>query len=313
MHRTRLPLRALAAALALGATFACASPRNFFAEYEKSLDTTYKTLEAGDPEGAARQAQDLLAATGGDAETFRVQRFYAVWLLTQAHVRASLGKPFIPEPPPPPSALSLGSSNARTERAETSHVVATMLYAFYGAEAHPKVRGASMKEGDTELLPPALRALSPDVLSDNLDLCRLVVYARLGFTEDIHGVLSRSPEMQTLEKANARMDYAHLDPGMRPWVHYTLFDFLKSRDEAEAFRFGVSAWNHAANTQGTLSEHELDTVARWLPKTSTYVFKCKQCKLQADPQMLRIGHCRNDQTPLLDFFPDRKSSTPPGS
>lgn len=296
----------LATALALLGTLAACKGPNPFAENEKRLRADLEKLDSGQLASASGDLESLLASTAGDADELKVQRYYAAYLLTQAHVRASLGAAFIKDAARSSSTGIGGSTSA--SGAEIAHIVATMMWANEGKELAAKAKGGALREDGVELLPPGLRELSPQLAESGLDVAMLVVYARLGFEDRVSKTLDASTALYKLENCEKLLDEARVEAGLRPWVYRTLFEYLRTRDEPGAYKFGVRLLETADASGGTLDKHATDAVIEWIRNGSHFVFRCGSCKQPVVPE---LRACQNDQTPHLSFYAEPKPETKP--
>jgi hypothetical protein len=286
------------------ASSACSSTNPFVAHRAQLADASQK-IGASQHGAAARELETLLAETGPDAKKFAAQRYYAYYLLTQAHMRASVSDAFLKEAAPSVARSGIGSATGGDGKQPSTvgHLVAGELYASLAKDAFPSARGAALVEQGEEVLPKELANTDFDTAQTNLALCELVVQAELGFQSNVERTLDNSNEMWTDAGAIRLLDRTQFDKSLRPWIYFTLFDYLKTRNEPAAYRFGVLAMEHAKDAQGALGSKRLAGIVTWIKSGSRYVFKCPQCNSDAVPEM---HACPTDQTPLIDFFASEK-------
>jgi hypothetical protein len=301
-------VRSAAGLLAAFAVSACSSPNPFIAHREQLADSFGK-VSASQYGTAARELETVLAETNDDAKKFAVQRFYAMYLLTQAHMRASVKDSFLKEPAPTLARSGIGAASEGDSKQPSTvgHLVAAMMYASFAKDTYPAARGGQLVEKGEEVLPHELSGFDVETAQINLELCMLVVQAELGFESNVERTLDNSNEMWTDAGAIRLLDRTHFDTSLRPWVFYTLFDYLKTRNEPAAYRFGVLAMEHAGDANGTLGTKRTAGIIHWIKEGSHFVFKCPQCNSAAVPEM---HACPTDQTPLIDFFAAERAPKP---
>ncbi len=292
--------RSLAASVVVVACAACSGP-NKYLEYQKRLSADVEKVQAGQLATAGRDLEALIASTAADADTLKVQRYYAAYLLTEAHVRASLGSPFIKDAQRVASGGIGGMSD--DDGSEISHVVATMLWANYAKELAAKAKNGALRQDGVELLPESLRDLSPQAAESALDVAMLVVYARLGFEDRVAKTLDASAALYKLEACEKLLDDARVQRGLRPWVYQTLFAYLRTRDEPAAYKFGVRLLETVEASGGTLSKQASDDVVKWIRSDAKFAFRCPGCNQPIVPE---LRACQNDQTPHLSFYAELK-------
>ena len=300
--------RTVASLLAALAVAACSSPNPFIA-YREQLADSFGKVDAAQYGAASRQLETVLAETNDEAKKFAVQRYYALYLLTQAHMRASIKDAFLKEPAPSGARSGIGAASDGDSKqpSTTGHLVAAMMYASLAKDIFPAAHGGSLVEDGEEVLPHELSGFDVETASINLDLCMLVVQAQLGFGANVERTLDNSNELHTDAGAKRLLDRTHFDTSLRPWIYFTLFDYLKTRNEPSAYRFGVLAMESAGDANGTLGPKRNAAIIRWIKEGSNYVFKCPQCNSAAVPEM---HACPTDQTPLIDFFAAERAAKP---
>lgn len=301
-------------ALALGAS-ACASKRNYGDEFRGRLEVAHGDLVAGRLEAARDRATDILGSTAAlekDAGDFRLQRLYAVWILTQAHAVASSGAGFLPAPEEKGlvSAAQVSGTPSRTQ--SVAHLVATSTFSSYAAAWSRGLESAPSVAGDTQLLPDDLRGLAVVDLAAGMVLCQLAVHTRLGFQSTANGLIqSLPPEWMRYQSLDEQMDRARLPEGLRAWVHYGYFRYLSRRatDHDRAFRFGVRALELAEAAAGTFDTRLVDEIQDWYlgvgPNASAYRFVCP--RTDEAPERGLLHGVQDPTSRLIDYLGVKRS------
>ncbi len=260
-------MRAARACLALAlACAACSSPRGFD-QARARLGTGLSALEAGDERAVDREACAVLAATQDDPRAHALQRFFAAWLLAQAHARAAEGAPFLEESTSARGAIGpIGRREAEPDRrpAPDAHRVASVYHAsqaraLYGAAA----RSGPTREG-TSLVPDALWDFGVDAADANLQILLATTYHRLGFRSEVAKTLARSPELLELARALETLERYRVPAALRPWSCAMVFDHLRATNEEEAYRFAVAAIEGGERFGHALPAPEVARLEDWI-------------------------------------------------
>lgn len=258
----------LGLALALCAA-ACAAKKNFAEEFRGRLEVAHGDLASGRLEAARDRATGILSDTAAldkDAGDFRLQRLYAVWILTQAHAFASTGAGFLPAPEERGlvSAAQLVGVPPLTQ--SVAHLVAASTFSSYAAAWSRGLETAPRVAGETQLLPDDLQDLAVEDVAAGMVLCQLGVHTRLGFQGTANSLIqSLSSEWMSYQGLDKQMEASRLPEGMRAWVHYGYFRYLMRRatDHDRAFRFGVRALELAEANSGSFDTRRVDEIQEW--------------------------------------------------
>lgn len=257
------PPLALKAALTLA--LACAAPRPSDAGRAQLADALAR-LSAGDLEGVDEQACALFADTQAEAGANALPRFFAGWLLAQAHARAAESGPFLRERTHAASRIgALGQRDDPERRpAVDSHRLATIYHAsqaraLYGAAA----RSGRERQGD-ELVPAELLDFGVEQADANLQILLATTYSRLGFTSEVAKSLARSPELLQQESAVEALQRYRVPPELRPWTCAMVFDHLRDADEEQAYRFAIVALEGQQRFGHGLPQREIARLEEWI-------------------------------------------------
>lgn len=290
-----------AAAATLAVSLAACSSSNPYVAHRESLARAEASLGEGRLQGATSELEGLIGATSGDHRKFAVQRFYAAYLLSRAHLAGSMGRPWYRDPQASRSAgIGLGSGTSG-EASETAHLVASMLYSSYGVDwAGGAASGNRVVDGEP-LLPDSLAALEVERAKAGLELGQLAVYSRLGFDDRVSGILDSSPMLHALDGCEAVLDRAEAQAELRPWVYLTLHRYLATRDELAAFPFAMRAIDAG---EGSLPGGVVPALSTWITRDAGYVWKCPECNAPLVPE---LGSCQIDQTSAYEFYAERRA------
>jgi hypothetical protein len=294
-----------AIALLLPGLAACGSVNKYKAPYDQ-LCVAQEDVDAGSFEHGARVCETVLADTSRAQDDFLLQRFYASYLLAQAHARASLGAPFL-EDPEPLGAVAIGvgnaSSGAAPERSTSpAHLVATVSHVSTALAIAGGAREKPSNVEGQELLPSELSSFGVEPATDNLKILALVAFARLHCPDNAAAILANSTALLQLESCKRHLEAARIPAGLRPWVCWSTYRYLRDRSDQpgqrEAYRFALAALEDGGAAGGTIDKPMQDEFAQWLRAGAAYVFKCPRCKNELIPGR---RSCVSDGEPALEF------------
>jgi len=252
--------------LVLTATLGCKSA-NPYTEKRLVLEQSLEDLEAGRYRDSVFRLQKLLAETSEEPEAHALQRFFAAYLLTEAHERASHGESFLEEPGPRTSYT--GAPRSRPSR--LGHLKAMTYHSGFGHSSYELARRSPLEHENERKLPEELEALGTERACTYLNLCFLAIHAELDFQDRIDEFLSSVPEWVDLERCEELMDEVSLRPEVRPWVHLAVFEYLKDRDERNAYRFAIRA-RETGQGAPAFGEERRERLARWITHESSFRF-----------------------------------------
>lgn len=260
----------IAPLLVIACALACHAPQ---AKPKDDLDAqvalAFEANGRGEFESAAHTADLVLGVAHGRSPRSALVRFGAAMVAAEAHVRAAENH--------------VGGD-------ELAHWIAATRYFQLARDAATQARKAS---GGQQVEDALRRA----------DLEELAIHARLGFTASANAFLERSPQLLTAaacqQALGATTSAGQGAMSSAPWIHLALFDFLRTRDELEAYRFGVLAIDRSAAAHDALDAHRLEAIDEWIRTGSTFEFHCPKCDLEVTPS---LHACANDQTPNLEFI-----------
>lgn len=259
-------MRALALFAAVASTYACASDRNHAEEFRKQLGGAYARLEEGQLQEAERAAMDMLgasAALSDDAGDFRLQRLYALWIVTQANATAAVGEGYLDVPE---RVADAGRKERVREIRSVGHLVAATLYASYTADRSRGLGNAPRVHDGTELLPERVRDLGVEDVRHATTLTHIAVSARLGLQGQVNASIADAPrEWLRYQDLDAQMERSRVPAALRAWVHYGFFRRATKRpaDHDAAFRFGVRALEISEETGASLPVRVRDRIEDW--------------------------------------------------
>lgn len=302
--RTPTPLRpftihgALAALLALSAACSSVNP------YEVNRDllaSAGKSLAAEDSAAAARTAEKLYAARAAEAGEYRLQRFHALALATQAHMQAAAKKPFL-------DSENAGAGIGAARLGDVPHLVAATYYASLAKDLAPGAKQDKLTVEGVKLLPPDLESVGVELAQKRLDLYRIVALSRLGFASTVRNEIDAWPELATPEKVDELIGELALEKEVVPWVYYTLFHAAAGGDDRVVYTFGAKARVAAAGAKGALPNERGDELVQWVrnkAEKEKLLFCCQTCRKPFPADKLR---CLDDSTPITTFFAMKSSN-----
>lgn len=258
--------RPILIALALSATFGCKSA-NPYAENRLVLEQSLLDLEAGRYRESAFRLQKLLAETSEKSEAHALQRFFAAYLLTETHDRASHGAGFLEEP----GARTAYTNRPRPRPSRLGHLMAMTYHSGFGRSSFEMARRSPLEHEGERKLPEELEELGIERACTYLNLCFLAIHAELDFQDRIDEFLTDVPEWIDLERCEVLMDEVTLTPEVRPWVHLAVFEYLKERDERNAYRFAIRARETSQDVEA-FGEERRHQLAGWITEESSFQF-----------------------------------------
>jgi hypothetical protein len=232
MHTPRSILRTLLAA-ALSMAAACSSVNPYEVNREALL-LAQKNLAGDNSSAAARGAERLYAGRADEADKFRLQRYFALYLASMAHMQAAVKGPFLAEESGTPG---IGSPR----NSDVPHLVAAGYYAGLARDLAPKARGEKAAALGTKLLPADLEAVGVEAAGRRLDLYRMVALTRLGFSSTVQNEFDAWPELSKPESCDEILSQLALEKEIVPWVYYSLFRLTQAGDERIAYTFGAKS------------------------------------------------------------------------
>jgi hypothetical protein len=287
--------------LGLFALGACSSP-NPYAGPQKQLAQDSKRIQSGEYQAAARDLERLLVSTDREDPGARLQALYAAHLLTQAHALASLGAPYLREP-----TVETGLGGGAPRHSGVGHVVAASMYAALGRELAANVDKAPREHKGVKLLPAEFDGFEPKDVRANLALFQMVALARLGFDERVRDFIAGSAELHSFEACGALLERLRVAPGLRPWIHASVFDYLRRSEstEPESYKFAVQALVASTGTGGAFDPRRREELATWIRSGSNYEYRCPEHRILVQPE---LGRCQEIgcERALFEFTPQRK-------
>lgn len=280
MNPIRFPFRAVilrAAAFAPVLLAAACGSANPFVENRQALDAANQKLLAGDFAATDSVLQGLVLKTNPEAGRFALQRYFAAYLLSRAQMESALrmtGEQWLP--------TLVGST-----------------YFMNFAEAWSAAAKASPAADETKepMLPEALATFGVDNAQAYLNLCWLVVCARLGFQNEVAEVCGAEPRLATVESAEKLSHDLGMTDEARPWLLWSLFQHQKVRDERVAYRFGIRARELGRSVAGSFPAARGDEIVHWIQSESKFVFK-STAGVEFDPKAER---CSQTGEPNISF------------
>lgn len=272
--------------------------------YEK-LELAMVSLDTGHEDDAVGELEALLAHTQEEAERFALQRFYASYLLTQAHVRAFRSdRAFLyEEVPVDPSLAGLVDASGRRPSVN-AHLMASLLHAHdasaqlaaqIGAE-----REAMLEDGTIRPLLPA-RLMDFDVadVGKYLSLARLAALGELGFEDDVREIVSRVPDLGTVAGCEGLIESARIHEDARAELFVFQFRAFRPTDREQSFKFAVRALEEANNGDGTfdLAESVTDEINAFMESG----FRCISCDTSVSGGFI---YCPEDGSRYMDTVKD---------
>ncbi len=266
--------------LLLAALSACATPTLHGAN-RLSLDLAQSNLNAGQY-GQLRQVTNaLIFSTQAHRKEYRLQRGAATYLAAQASLQELLDLP---------STREIEVEKGESWDPQLSPAARCMRELSYGLDWLPE---DADEQALRDLWPVPLAELGPLELRHNLELTRLALLGRLGFSEDPVGI---STSLANLESCLGRMESCQFPAEARPWVQLMIFEELRGERPSEAYRFAAQAL-----FKGLPGPIE-DQLRVWIGEDSGWEFRCPKTQHLVDLGQERCP----DGIPIVEFVPKRK-------
>ena len=283
------------AAIALGALLASGcSTQKIYTTNQATLVSALNDLESGEAtrlKRAEASARSVLVATGGVEKDYRVQRFFAQYLMARSHMEASAGGAFLTEPKQK-SAVSLGNGPSQ-QPSPVAHLVATSYHAGYGLDWYATAVGQPLTVEKQALLPPELEALGVEGAGKHLQLCLLATYSRLQFEEQSNIILEAigATDLQALEGI---VDAGAASPSMKPWIYRAMWNRLKKKEPREAYKFAARALESADDLKLGADNVHGQAISQWFSSTS-HRFVCPDCETEVRVDSRKCKSCRGSE------------------
>ncbi len=244
---------------------------------QATLSSALKDIESGQPaslERAEASARSVLVSTTDVAKNYRLQRFFAQYLLARLHMEASAKGAFLKEPQVEDS-IGLGGG-ARARGSEVAHLVATSYHSAYGIDLYPSAVGQPLTIKGQALLPPELQAMGVDSAGKHLQLCLLTAYKRLRFEEMTAQILDGigATDLATL---NQIVEDGQASSSMKPWIYRAMWARLKGADPQDAYQYAAACLESADDLEPGAENIHGKAIATWLEE-STFKFVCSSCE-----------------------------------
>jgi hypothetical protein len=202
-------------------------------------------------------------------------RFWAAFVLAEAHGLAAVNGAFVEELSSTGriGAIGTGASGPRPARASpVAHLVASVYHAGVARSLAQGAASAGAHADARSLLPAALRELSPADAAANLQVLVTCAYHRLGFEGEVARALEGNSELLRLEDALAFLERVQVRTELRPWFCAAVFEHLTSRNEREAYRFGVIAVEGEERFGSALAGEEIRRIEDWIVEDARVMF-----------------------------------------
>jgi len=271
----RLRVAGLLAGLALAACKSSQVPEDNRRRLEAALWSPDASAVA-----QVRRLEAVLVDTDAAPEDFALQRFYAAYLLAQVHARAAVDGPFLAEQSTSGDRIGAIGRRAAGSSAErpspTAHLVAAEHWAAVGRALFDRAARSGPEHDGVTLLPDALWRIDLNDADANLQIVQTLAFARFSFTDEVARILGQSPRLVELASCLEDLERYAIPAELRPWVLAMVFDYLKTRNEPEAYRFGVVAVEGGERFGHALPPERVDAIDRWIVEGSSFVFVCPQ-------------------------------------
>jgi hypothetical protein len=244
------------------------------------LNTAYDRTSEGD----YLEAIEILEALLGDLEPQRDeyvrQRFYAYYLLAQAHILQALEE--------------RGGVSEGTQQSHplNPRVLAAMLHignvldTLEAAKTSPKT-----SEQGEQLVPSRLEAITPEEIRTHVELLFVGFYGGLRFNDKTRILVDRfrdRGDLTRLETCEKLLESLHVVPGVRPWIEVGIQRYLRKPEPKEAFRFAISALHGEHIIPDQLTRAEL---IDWIDNGSKFKFLCNKCDEPVVPSRPACFNC----------------------
>jgi len=245
---------------------------NPYLEKRQVLELAVSGLEAGNYADTVRTLEQLLADTSEESRDYALQRFFAAYLLTQAHQRANTQAPFLQEPADDGAQhFSLNSTGGGMRPSRIGHLMAVTYHSSFGRSWYDQASGSPFEKEGEKLLPRSLEAYGVKQALAYQNLCYLAVHSELNFQDRVEEILFSMEELTDLSHCEALMKAVQLDPAIRPWVYLAVFEHQRTRDEPNAYRFALRARETGKGHEAFGTELSA-SIVRWITEESTYRF-----------------------------------------
>jgi len=277
-----------------------------------ALDFAVQEVETGNLQTVTARMQAVLSETSSKPADFAMQRFFSAFMLAQAHLAASLDRPFLEEATSAGSRIGgigqrASSTGQRLRPSMTGHLTAAI---YHASVARGMVGSAASSGNDRDgvaLVPDRLASLGPMDADANLQVLMGSAYARLGFQAEVRNFLDGSPQLLVVESCGTTLDRLQVQPKLRPWIHAMIWEHLSGNDPRDAFPFGVLALEGGARHGLALPRQVADRIDDWIRTGSTIQFVCRK---DGTPFVTGLQSCPNCSSPHLEYVAKERSATP---
>jgi hypothetical protein len=271
--------------------FSCSSAK-LYDSNRASLDKAVESLSQKQYDQVIKVNDKLVGATAAEASQYRLQRFYASYLNTMAHLEASFSGAFF-QGVKRSGASGIGA-RGKDVGASLAHMMASARASGYAIDWKPKK--ASQDDLDAQI-PESLAKFGLENAEVSLILARMTIYARLGFDSKVIDILNDSPELRKVSTCKAMLERTNFPEAAHPWLMYMVFRHLRGgNDVSEAFRFAAETLFHDL---GPNIDRE---IRDWITKGKDYKFVCTNTEEdtphEADPTRAKCRH----RVELKDFI-----------
>ena len=293
----------VAATLSLGVLTGCSSSNPYKAN-RKVLEAAVNQVDSGQNRKAVSLLEHMLADTTADASDFALQRFFAYYLLTSIHEDASVKNAFLMEAAGQASSFSLqGTGTGGMAPSRVGHLVAAAYNASFGRSAYHAATQSRDKQDGEVLLPVELAEIGALNAYAHMNLTLLSIYSQLDFQDRVEEILNGMADPLKFEDCDSLLDDTRTSAHMRPWIFLAAFDYLKTRNERLAYKFGIRARETASDSGGSFGEALRAAIATWITDESKYDFKSSAGE-QFDPA---LEGCTTTGEPNIEFEGELKN------
>lgn len=238
------------------------------------IDAAWTDLEEGRLVASAQRMDALLARTQAKGSA-PLPRFWAAFVLAETHARAAVNGAFVAELSSAGRIGAIGAEalGARAERpSPLSHLVASVYHAGVARALAPEAARADAGTSARSSLPAGLRGLSPTDAQANLQVLVTCAYHRLGFQSEVARALEGAPELLRLEDSLAFLERVQVLAELRAWFCAAVFAHLTTRNEREAYRFGVIAVEGQERFGSALPGDAIQAIEDWIVEGASVMF-----------------------------------------
>ena len=275
------------------------------------LAASLAALDQGDFRAATQRLDRLIAATNAEADQYRLQRFFAAFLLAQAHLRASGEGGYLSDGQAA-QRVSLGQASVLSSESggSVAHVVASMYPIQHGESWYAENLRLQV-DGDA-VLPEELESFGAQRAWVNLKLCQVAVYQRLGFGGRVDQLVNpKSGELagvSDLEQCSQALVDKRVPGCLWASIYFAIFEVLRDEDPINAYRFGVQSIHGADFPAGAAARRDaIAAVSEWIEQAE-FDWICPNCAQQAKVDTELCVACNLEHT--IDFTQRRKPSQP---